>query len=82
MTYERAGDESVAEDLCALCHTCHDAVTMLEAEHGMRIFRIDPLSEAYRDLVLDARERLLKERFKRDFRRERLSDVLRVIAGD
>jgi len=81
MTYEHAGDER-DEDLRALCHICHDAVTMLEAERDVRPHGIDPLSEAFRDLVLERRERLLRERYKRDFRERRLEDVLRVISGD
>ena len=81
MTYEHAGEER-DEELRALCHICHDAVTMLEAERDARPHGIDPLSEAFRDLVLERRERLLKERFKRDFRERRLEDVLRVISQD
>jgi CRISPR system Cascade subunit CasD len=42
VTYERANEENVQTDLRCLSQLAHDAVTMLEAESGMRRDRIDP----------------------------------------
>jgi CRISPR system Cascade subunit CasD len=81
MTYEHAGEEH-PEELRALCHICHDAVTALEAERDIRPQGIDPMSDEFRDLVLECRDELVKGRLKRDFRDRRLGDVLRVLAED
>ena len=56
VTYERATDEDVEQDLRSVCRRCHDAVTMLESEREMGMHRIDPLSHDYRALILRKRE--------------------------
>ena len=50
------------ETLRSLCKTCHDACTMLECGHEMRIQRIDPSDPAQRSAILRQIERLLTER--------------------
>lgn len=61
VSYENAEHETDA-DLRSLCKICHDTCTMLEYGHDMRARRVDPSDPAQRQMILDQRERLLKER--------------------
>lgn len=65
VTYARANNEDVANDLRSVCRLCHDAITMLESERGMTRERVDPLSEQYRNLVLAKRAQILARRAPR-----------------
>jgi len=71
VTYERANREDVEQDLRSVCRLCHDAITMIEAEREMGLIRIDPLSPKYRELIIDRRRRIEKERRTARTRRRR-----------
>jgi len=56
LTYRHANDElNHIHELRSLCRRCHDAVSMLEAQHGLATDRIDPNHPVWRQLVLQRR---------------------------
>ncbi|MEK6676624.1 MAG: type I-E CRISPR-associated protein Cas5/CasD [Planctomycetota bacterium] len=59
--YTNVGCETDS-DLRSLCKICHDACTMLEYGHDMRLRWIDPSDPAQRPAILRQIDRLLSER--------------------
>ncbi len=67
------------ETLRSLCEMCHDACTMLEYGHNMRLKRIDPSDPAHRPTILRQIDRLLRER--RHGRRRELRASARTVGA-
>lgn len=61
VSYENPGQETDS-DLRSVCEICHDACTMLEYGHDLRVQRIDPSDPAQRPIMLLQIQRLLQER--------------------
>ncbi len=62
VTYRHAGGQERVEELRALCRLCHDAVTMIEYGLNMGIDRIDPTDPAWRKLIIEKRDQIIRFR--------------------
>lgn len=62
VTYRRAGGQETLDDLRTLCRLCHDAVTMIEYGHNMGLDRINPEDQAWRELIIQKCQEIIRFR--------------------